>query len=705
MHDAVRTRAQRCNTGPERLLTVVCDTGPRDLRDTFPQQLRGHDRVRSPRPQPSFDHSSTTSGSEYARSALPWQCSTAACSRRRARASDPPMPHDLLDVEDVDAVAHPELHRLWVTSKRSSMNGSAASRSARWRGTSWPSSNNRKPSSSCPSSRSRYSGVDEESRRDDGRSTWRAPSAAAGRRGRSRDGRCRTRRGCGQASRAPSWGRPVQWIALVQIVEPGVRRQRSRPLSGTGQTWLERPPFMILTELADDVCPRSAEEDQRRLEKATAAIVGSGNIGTDLLAKLLRSRVDRAALDGRHRPGQRRASRAPRRRARGLRRRRRLAARAAPRRPTSSSRRRPRASTRRTPRATPSRGHPGDRPDARGGRARTSCRPSTSTEHLDAPNVNMVTCGGQATIPIVHAVARVDAGVVRRDRRDRRVACRRARARAPTSTSSPSTTARGVERSAAPRGARRSSSSTRPTRRSSCATRSSAPIADDADERGDHARRSRRWSPRSPTYVPGYRLRSAPQFDDVAGRQARHGVPRGRGRGDYLPPYAGNLDIMTAAATTRRRGDRPLDCSESRHDLLERPRRPAHRLVRCATARTPCATSSPSDEVRAIVAALDAAGVPVIEVTHGDGLGGSSFNYGFSRTDERDLIRAAVETAKHGEDRRAAAARASAPWTTSAPRTTSACRSCASPRTAPRPTSPCSTSSSPASSAWRPSAS
>jgi 4-hydroxy 2-oxovalerate aldolase len=53
--------------------------------------------------------------------------------------------------------------------------------------------------------------------------------------------------------------------------------------------------------------------------------------------------------------------------------------------------------------------------------------------------------------------------------------------------------------------------------------------------------------------------------------------------------------------------------------------------------------------VRSIVGALDAAGMPVIEVTHGDGLGGSSFNYGFSLTDERVLIRAAVETARRAK--------------------------------------------------------
>ncbi|KJK46733.1 4-hydroxy-2-oxopentanoic acid aldolase [Lentzea aerocolonigenes] len=56
-----------------------------------------------------------------------------------------------------------------------------------------------------------------------------------------------------------------------------------------------------------------------------------------------------------------------------------------------------------------------------------------------------------------------------------------------------------------------------------------------------------------------------------------------------------------------------------------------------------------ADDVRSIVAALDGAGVPVIEVTHGDGLGGSSFNYGFSHTPEQELIKVAVETARQAK--------------------------------------------------------
>jgi 4-hydroxy 2-oxovalerate aldolase len=47
------------------------------------------------------------------------------------------------------------------------------------------------------------------------------------------------------------------------------------------------------------------------------------------------------------------------------------------------------------------------------------------------------------------------------------------------------------------------------------------------------------------------------------------------------------------------------------------------------------------EQVRAVAGALDEAGVPVIEVSHGDGLGGSSLQYGFSLVDEMELIAAA----------------------------------------------------------------
>jgi 4-hydroxy 2-oxovalerate aldolase len=107
------------------------------------------------------------------------------------------------------------------------------------------------------------------------------------------------------------------------------------------------------------------------------------------------------------------------------------------------------------------------------------------------------------------------------------------------------------------------------------------------------------------------------------------------------------------------------------------------------------------DEVGAIVAALDAAGVPVIEVTHGDGLGGSSFNYGFSKTPEQELIKLAAETAKEAK-----IAFLMLPGVGTKedikPRTT-ADRSAGSPRTAPRPTYRSSTSAWPGNWAWKPS--
>lgn len=55
------------------------------------------------------------------------------------------------------------------------------------------------------------------------------------------------------------------------------------------------------------------------------------------------------------------------------------------------------------------------------------------------------------------------------------------------------------------------------------------------------------------------------------------------------------------------------------------------------------------EQVSAIAAGLDDAGLEVIEISHGDGLGGSSINYGFSAYPEGDLLEAGHAAIKHGK--------------------------------------------------------
>lgn len=55
------------------------------------------------------------------------------------------------------------------------------------------------------------------------------------------------------------------------------------------------------------------------------------------------------------------------------------------------------------------------------------------------------------------------------------------------------------------------------------------------------------------------------------------------------------------------------------------------------------------EQVTNVVKALDEANVPYIEVAHGDGLGGSTLQYGLSLTNEFELIEAAAETAKNSK--------------------------------------------------------
>lgn len=175
-----------------------------------------------------------------------------------------------------------------------------------------------------------------------------------------------------------------------------------------------------------------------------------------------------------------------------------------------------------------------------------------------ATNLNMVTCGGRATIPIVHAVSRV-APVVYAEI----VASISSRSAGPGTRANidefTETTARAIEQvGGAARGKAiivLNPADPPPLMRDTVFC-----LVGDADH-GTIRRSVKEMIAEVSTYVPGYRLKQDVQFDRVdepmrALLRDTTGTVTTKvsvfleveGAGHYLPSYAGNLDIMTSAA-------------------------------------------------------------------------------------------------------------------------------------------------------------
>jgi len=176
--------------------------------------------------------------------------------------------------------------------------------------------------------------------------------------------------------------------------------------------------------------------------------------------------------------------------------------------------------------------------------------------HLDALNVNMVTCGGQATIPMVAAVARV-AGVHYAEI----VASIASKSAGPGTRANidefTETTSKAIE---VVGGAAKGKAIIvlNPAEPPLIMRDTVYTLSEPADEAAI-TESIERMAAAVRAYVPGYRLKQKVQFDRVKGLRIP-GVGEGleglktsiflevEGAAHYLPAYAGNLDIMTSAA-------------------------------------------------------------------------------------------------------------------------------------------------------------
>ena len=174
-------------------------------------------------------------------------------------------------------------------------------------------------------------------------------------------------------------------------------------------------------------------------------------------------------------------------------------------------------------------------------------------EHLDAPNLNLITCGGQATAPIVAAVAGVCpvpyAEIVST------VASRSAGPGTRQNIDEFTRTTAGalVEVGGAGRG--KAIIILNPAEPPILMRNTVFCALGDGYDEAAVAEAVGAMVARVARYVPGYRLKQPPVFEE--GPFATPGGPAAarvvallevEGAGDFLPEYAGNLDIMTAAA-------------------------------------------------------------------------------------------------------------------------------------------------------------